>query len=145
MYDRILVPTDGTAGSTCAVENGLELAAKYGAAVHALYVVRTDSSMGHYDPVVERREAEGEAAVEAVEERATDYDVTVTKAFRYGTPHKEILDYVADHDVDLVVMGTHGRSGFDRLVNAGSVAERVLREASVPVMVAGEDACTLPE
>ena len=145
MYDRILVPTDGTAGSTCAVENGLELAAKYGAAVHALYVVETDSSMGHFDPFVERRESDGEEAVEAVEERAADYDVAVTKAFRYGTPHEQILDYVDDHDVDLVVMGTHGRSGFDRLVSAGSVAERVVREAGVPVMVAGRDACTLPE
>ena len=145
MYDRILVPTDGTAGSTCAVENGLELAAKYGATVHALYVVETDSSMGHLDPFVERREAEGEEAVEAVEERAAEYDVVVTKVFRYGTPHEQILDYVDDHDVDLVVMGTHARSGFDRLLDAGSVAERVVRGASVPVMVAGKDACTLPE
>ena len=144
MFTRILIPTDGTDGSVCAVENGLELASKHEAEVHALYVVDTDSSMGHYDHVVERHEARGEDAVHAVERRAKEYDVSVTKAFRYGRPHEEILDYAADHDVDLIIVGTHGRSGFERLVNAGSVAERVVRKADVPVMVAGRDACTLP-
>lgn len=144
MFTRILIPTDGTAGSACAVENGLGLAAKHGADVHALYVVDTSSSMGHYDAVVEPMEEEGEAAVEEVERRAREYDVSVTKAFRYGAPHEEILEYAADHDADLIVMGTHGRSGFERLVSAGSVAERVVRYADVPVVVAGRDACTLP-
>ena len=144
MFTRILIPTDGTTGSACAVENGLELAAKHGADVHALYVVETDSSMSHYDVVRERQEEAGEAAVEEVERRAREYDISVTKAFRYGVPHEEILDYAADHDADLVMMGTHGRSGFERLVSAGSVAERVVRNADVPVMVAGRNACTLP-
>jgi nucleotide-binding universal stress UspA family protein len=144
MFDRILIPTDGTPSSDCAVENGLELAAKHDASVHALYVVETDSSMGHYDPFVERRESDGEEAVEAIEARAAEYGVPVTKVFRYGKPHEEILDYAADHEIDLIMMGTHGRSGFDRLVSAGSVAERVVRKADVPVMVAGQDACTLP-
>lgn len=144
MFTRILIPTDGTDESACAVENGLELASKHGAEVHALYVVDTDSSMGHYDHVVERSEAKGEEAVETVDRRAREYDLTVTKAFRYGRPHEEILGYAADHGVDLIIMGTHGRSGFDRLVSAGSVAERVVRKAGVPVMVAGRDACTLP-
>lgn len=147
MFDRILVPTDGTPSSDCAVENGLELAAKHDAEVHALYVVETDSSMGHYDFKVEREEETGEQAVEAVERRAAESgrDLSVTKAFRYGSPSEEIVDYAADHDVDLVMMGTHGRSGFDRLLNAGSVAERVVRDADVPVMVAGPEACRLPE
>ncbi|PSQ47882.1 universal stress protein [Halobacteriales archaeon SW_6_65_15] len=147
MFDRILVPTDGTPSSDCAVENSLELAARHDAEIHALYVVETDSAMGHYDLAVEREEEQGEAAVEAVERRATEsgHDLTVTKAFRYGNPPEEILDYAADHDVDLIMMGTHGRSGFDRLLNAGSVAERVVREADVPVMVAGPEACRLPE
>lgn len=147
MFDRILVPTDGTSSSDCAVENGIELAAKHDAEIHALFVVETDSAMGHYDFAVEREEERGEAAVEAVERRAAESgsDLSVTKAFRYGNPSDEILDYATDHDVDLVMMGTHGRSGFERLVSAGSVAERVVRGANVPVMVAGRDACRLPE
>lgn len=147
MFDRILIPPDGTSGSDCAVENGLELAAKHDAEIYALYVVDTDSAMGHYDVAVERAEATGEEAVEAVEGRAAEsgYDMSVTKAFRYGNPHEEILDYAADHDVDLIMMGTHGRSGFERLLSAGSVADRVVREADVPVMVAGREACRLPE
>lgn len=145
MFERILIPTDGTPNSECAVENGLGLAAKHDAEVYALYVVETSSSMGHYDLAVERREAEGEEAVEAVERRGAEYGVPVTKAFRYGDPREEILDYADDHDVDLIMMGTRGRSGFGRLVSAGSVAERVVRKADVPVMVAGPKACRLPE
>ncbi|WP_435178343.1 universal stress protein [Halorussus sp. AFM4] len=145
MFDRILVPTDGTPASECAVRNGLELAAEHDAEVHALYVVETDSGMGHVDFNVERMEAEGEEAVEAVERRAAERGVPVVKAFRYGDPTEEILDYVADHDVDLVMMGTAGRTGLDRFVHAGSVAERVVRTATVPVMVAGPEACRLPD
>ncbi|NHN58752.1 MULTISPECIES: universal stress protein [Halorussus] len=145
MFDRILVPTDGTPASECAVTNGVELAAKHDAEVHALYVVETDSEMGHVDFNVERMESEGEAAVEAVERRASERGVPVVKALRYGDPTEEILDYVADHDVDLVMMGTAGRTGFERLVRAGSVAERVVRTATVPVMVAGREACRLPD
>lgn len=144
MFARVLIPTDGTPASACAIENGLELAADYGASVHTLYVVETGSSMGHIDLVVERQEAAGENAVEAVERRSRAYAVAVTKAFRYGVPHEQILDYAADHGVDLIVMGTNRRSGFKRFVKAGSVSERVVRDAEVPVMVAGRDACTLP-
>ncbi|WP_227377393.1 universal stress protein [Haladaptatus halobius] len=144
MFSRILVPTDGTPSSACAVENGLGIAAEYGATVHALYVVETSSSMGHVDFVVERHEKAGEDAVDAVERRAVAFSVAVVKAFRYGVPDEQILDYADDHDIDLIVMGTHGRSGLGRFVKAGSVAERVVRDADIPVMVAGRDACTLP-
>jgi nucleotide-binding universal stress UspA family protein len=51
----------------------------------------------------------------------------------HGTPHTAILDYAEEHGVDLVVMGTHGRRGFDRFL-LGSVTEKVVRTASVPVM-----------
>ncbi len=144
VFSRILIPTDGTPSSDCAVENGLGIAAEYGATAHALYVVETSSSMGHVDFVVERQEATGEDAVEAVERRAEAFGVAVVKAFRYGVPHEQILDYADDYDIDLVVMGTHGRSGLGRFVKAGSVAERVVRAADVPVMVARRDACRLP-
>ncbi len=55
-------------------------------------------------------------------------------AIEEGTPHERILEYVDDHDVDLIVMGTHGRRGLDRFL-LGSVTERVLRGASASVLV----------
>lgn len=140
MFEQILIPTDGTSAN-CAVETGLDLAARHDAAVHAFYVVETNSSMGQFDLVVERREAIGEEAVELVERRADDRGIAVRKAFRYGAPDEEILGYAADHDIDLIVMGTRGRSGFRRLLHAGSVAERVVRGARIPVVVVGTTSC----
>jgi nucleotide-binding universal stress UspA family protein len=141
MFTRILIPTNEPSGSTCAVGIGIEIATQYEATVHALYVVEKVSSIGHFDLVVERREEEGEAAVEAVEHRARKAGVSVQKAFRYRVPSDAILGYAADHDIDVIVMGTHGRSGLRRLLNAGHVAERVVREADVPVLVVESAAC----
>lgn len=141
MFTHILIPTNEPSGSTCAVDIGLEIATRYEAAVHALYVVEMVSSIDQFDFVVERRETEGEVAVEAVEDRARRAGVSVQKAFRYGVPSDAILSYAADHDIELIVMGTHGRSGLRRLLNAGSVAERVVQEAEVPVLVVGPAAC----
>ena len=53
---------------------------------------------------------------------------------RRGTPAEEILESVAAADIDLIVMGTHGRSGIDRIRHAGSTTERVIRGASIPVL-----------
>lgn len=142
LFSRVLIPTDGTPVSRGAVQRGVELAATHDAEVHALYVVETELSMGHVDFEVERQEETGETAVEAVAQRAQTVDVPTTRAFRYGRTHEEILDYASTHEIDIVVMGTHGRSGFARIKAAGSVAERVVRDAPVPVMVIGDDTCT---
>ena len=134
----VLVPTDGPDTSDGPVDAGLDIARRTGATVHALHVVETASSMSHFDLVVERREAAGEAAVEAVADRGADRDVTVRKAFRYGTPHEEIHGYAADHDVDLIVVGTREQSVVQRLFAPTSTLERVVRGTDVPVLVATE-------
>lgn len=142
LFNQILIPTDGESADS-AIETGLDIAMDHDAAVHALYVVDTTSSMSHFDLVVERREAAGERAVETVERRANERGIEVTKAFRYGVPHEAILDYATDYEIDLIVMGTHGRSGFQRLLQAGSVAERVIRDARIPVLVVGAANCQM--
>jgi len=136
MYDDILVPTDGSAGMESVVEHAQETARRHGAAIHALYVVDSGSVTGvpmeaSWNGIAETLEREGELAVAAVE-RLVDDDLAFERAIREGTPNREIVAYAADHDVDLIVMGTHGRGGLDRLL-LGSVAERVVRAASVPV------------
>lgn len=137
MFERILVPTDGSPVSADATDLAFRLAADYGADVHALYVLETDSPIGHYDQVVERWERQGERAVEAVAERGTERSIPVTKAFRSGEIHEEIVAYADDHAVDLIVIGTHGHTGFRRFVRAGSIAERVARITAVPVLIVG--------
>lgn len=138
MYNEILIATDGNRASISAVETGVEIAVRHKANVHALYVVKTDSSLGHFDPVVERRESTGERAVEFVEDYATLHDVNVTKAFRYGRPDEQIISYAGDHNLDLIVVGSSKRSGLSRILYPKSISERIIRDADVPVLVVGE-------
>jgi len=134
MYENVLIPTDGSDGAAPAVERGLELAETYGATVHALYVAQPIYTMEYGgERIVDALEEEGERATAAVAEKADERGLTVETEVRRGTPHSQILDYVDDHDVDLVVMGTHGRSGIDRYL-LGSVAEKVVRLSDVPVL-----------
>ena len=140
LYDRILVPTDGSAEGERAVAHALDLAAVHGAAVHALYVVDTASYAGmpmehSWEGVGDLLRDDATAAVAAVEELAADADadVDVETAVVEGSPSREIIRHAEEADCDLVVMGTHGRGGIDRLL-LGSVAEKVVRGSSVPVL-----------
>lgn len=136
LFERVLVVTDDDEAGRAAIDAGLDLAAAHGATLDALYVVDTTE---HWDVVVERRERDGEAIVEAVEARGTDAGVDVDKWFRYGTAHDEVLDFAAVHDVDLIVVGSARRTGLDRFVKPDTLPVRVQRGASAPVMVVGAD------
>jgi len=132
-YERILAPTDGSAPSNRGVDRAIELADRFGSTVHVLYVVDRGSRPGDWDIVVERQEARGEAALDDAGERADAAGVELEKHLRRGTPDEEILAFVEEADVELIVMGTHGRSGIDRIRHAGSTTERVIRGATIPV------------
>jgi len=139
MYDDILVPTDGSAGMQSAIDHATELASEHDATVHGLYVVDTASLTdlpmeASMDGVSQALRQEGETALEQLERRAGD--VPVRTDVVEGSPARDITSYAADNPCDLVVMGTHGRSGVDRLL-LGSVAERVVRSSPVPVLTVG--------
>ena len=138
-YDRILAPTDGSDPSTRGVDRAIELADRFGATVHALYVVDQSNRAGDWDVVVERQETAGEAALDDAAERGEAGGVEIERHLRRGVPAAEILAFVEGVDVDLIVMGTHGRSGIDRIRHAGSTTERVIRGASVPVFAVPPD------
>jgi nucleotide-binding universal stress UspA family protein len=146
LYDRILLPTDGSAGTERAIEHAGELARVHDATVHALYVIDATSFTGlpmetSWDGVRTVLESEGETALEQVIRCLPD-DVPVETETVEGTPSTEIVAQTRESDVDVVVMGTHGRGGIDRLL-LGSVAERVVRKSAVPVVtvrVSGTDA-----
>lgn len=138
LYDRILVPTDGSAEGERAVEHALELATVHDASVHALYVINTASYAGmpmetSWEGVDDLLRADAKAAVNAVEELAGGRDVDVSTAVVDGSPSREIIRYAEEEACDLIVMGTHGRGGIDRLL-LGSVAEKVVRGSEVPVL-----------
>ncbi|MDZ5809818.1 universal stress protein [Halorubrum sp. AD140] len=135
MFDRILFPTDGGDGTDATLDHVLDLAADHGATVHVLYVADTthDSVTRIGRDVVDVLEQEGEEAVEAVAERAADRGVETVTAVLQGGVAETISAYVDEKGVDLIAMPTRGRSGLDRLL-LGSTTERVVREATVPVL-----------
>ncbi|CQH58988.1 UspA domain protein [Halobacterium hubeiense] len=140
-YERILVPTDGSEETREAVEHAIDLAAEHDATVHALYVVNSASFSGlpmesSWESVAAMMNEEGAAALDDVEALADDRGVPVERALVDGNPSREIVRYA--EDCDLVVMGTHGRGGIDRLL-LGSVAEKVVRSSSVPVLTVRVD------
>jgi nucleotide-binding universal stress UspA family protein len=146
MYDTILVPTDGSDVAEIAVDHALDLAEKYDATLHTIYVVDTDAmdlSLGteQVERVKSGRFGEMEDLAEKANEatgrvasKAEEQGVSVVENIVGGRPHREITDYATENDVDLIVMGSHGRGGVRRML-LGSVAERVLRTARIPVLV----------
>jgi nucleotide-binding universal stress UspA family protein len=141
MYDRILVPTDGSRNAEAAARHGCRLAAEFGATVHVLSVVDTGAysdQLADLDEAVrERRTALEEQARDAVTTVETiidgTSDVPYESVIERGVPYETILNYVSENDIHLAVMGSHGRGGLDRLL-VGSVTERVVRLSDVPVM-----------
>lgn len=138
MYSTILVPIDESGGAEEAVSRAFELAQRFGAAVHVLYVVDTGTEptgLGDQqrDEVRQPAEKQGRQVTTRVHERATERGLEATRAVREGAPYRTILEYADEHGVDLITMGTHGRTGPDR-VRLGSTAERVIARADVPVL-----------
>lgn len=138
MYDRILLPTDGSIGMLNAITHCFHQARLNDAAVHALYVVDLRAYVmlpdEHQDRVKQVLIEEGTAALEHLEDR-TGEEIDIETEIREGVPHEEILEYAEENDIDLVVMGTHGRTGEKKRI-VGSVAEEVVRAAEMPVLTA---------
>ncbi|KAB1191104.1 MULTISPECIES: universal stress protein [Haloferax] len=138
-YEHVLIPTDGSESATRAAEHGLELAAETDATVHVLSVI-DDSALGpDVRSALSGSEYEQVAttAVETVASRAAELGVSrVVEHLEYGTPSDEISEIIDEYDIDAVVMGTTGKSGIDRIL-LGSVAEKTVRTAPVPVITVG--------
>ncbi|NKE35335.1 universal stress protein [Natronococcus sp. JC468] len=133
-FDQLLLPTDGSDGAAIATGWGIALATRLGSTVHAVYSVDTSRFFGSQEPgdLLEALERRGEEAVETVRERAAAAGVSVSGTLVTGPPTDAVLTYAADRDVDLIVMGTHGRTGIGQWF-LGSVTENVVREADVSV------------
>ena len=139
MFDTIVVATDGSDSVQRAVSVAVDVAARFDAEVHAVYVVDAGEVESSPDRVREDlRDAlddEGRGALDRVADAAHDRDgdLDVTIEVREGRPASEIDAYARSVDADLVAMGTRGRHGENRFL-IGSVAERVVRTCPVPVL-----------
>lgn len=141
-FDRILLPTDGSERAERAAGAVGHLAGADEAIVHVVTVVDVQSAAGPFDAggvtpeFVDRLESDGQAHVDSMVDRleGEDEELPVETAVRRGRPHEQLAEHATEHDVGVIVMGAHGRSGFRRGVY-GSVTERVLRSVDVPVLV----------
>ena len=138
-YGDVLIPTDGSDAATAAVEHGLAIAERYDGTVHVLSVVDLNSLAGSYDvgpgisAIIDAWSDDCERAVASVADVAEERGIDVVTEVVQGTPYRAITDYVDDAAIDLVTMGTHGRTGIERYL-VGSVTERVVRTSDVPVL-----------
>jgi nucleotide-binding universal stress UspA family protein len=140
---RILVPVDFSTQGSQALRYGCALARQAGADVYLLHVVQDFPSPGVDDRGMTARAAADfldeveEGAVEAlshVPSPTVSRGVTVFRRTIIGSPWEEIVAFAKSNDIDLICVGTHGRSGFKRMV-LGSVAEKVVQHADCDVLV----------
>ena len=138
MFETVVIATDGSASAERAVEVALDFADRFGATVHACYVLDTGEMAGPRDEIADDIEAALESAGEEAlsfvrEEGAESLDGEVVTAVREGDPAIELVDYAREHDADLIATGTRGRHGEHSFL-LGSVAESVVRESPIPVL-----------
>jgi nucleotide-binding universal stress UspA family protein len=133
MFDTIVLATDGSESVTRATVVALDLARRFEAEVHALYVVEEGDIAAAPDEIRDRLRAALEENGKEATENVREANITVTTAVREGRPADEIRAYAREHDADLIATGTRGRHGEYRFV-LGSVAEAVVRNSSVPVL-----------
>ena len=138
-YENILIPTDGSTSAINAARHGFALAAALDATVHLLSVV-DDTSLGpDVRSTVSGQERE-QATTEAFDNLVSQMEHDVANVVRHvepGAPIGGIIDCIESNDIHVVVMGTTGRSGTDRIL-LGSVAEKTVRSAPVPVITVRE-------
>jgi nucleotide-binding universal stress UspA family protein len=139
MEKRILVPVDGSEQSREACDFAMrEHPEAEFVLLHVINPTEAGYSAGASFPAASEEwyEHAKEDAQELLEElEAENEGATVTTDTVVGKPARAIVEYAAEHDIDRIVMGSHGRSGVTRIL-LGSVAENVVRNATVPVTVA---------
>ena len=139
MYDHILLPTDGSSNTTEALEHACAIAGAHDATVHGLYVVDRRHLMAASDDTTDEirgsLDEESERALDDARVRLEEEDIDVETVREEGIPHKTITTDADEADVDVVVMGTHGKTGRERVATLGSTTERVVKNADQPVLV----------
>jgi nucleotide-binding universal stress UspA family protein len=124
-----MFPTDGSEFAARSEDIVMELANKFGSTVVAVNII--DDKLIYPFEVLED---EGKAILKKVSERAENEDVTVEEVLIVGSPTHDMAKIVKKTQSDLVVIGTHGKTGLEKLI-LGSVAESALKTVKVPVLL----------
>lgn len=141
MYDSILVATDGDERSADVLEHALSIAADNDATLYGLYVVDRRVYSVAFDDGPSEKKAElrrvGETALADVEAAAEEAGVPAETEIREGDPERVVADYADEIDVDLIVVGSHGKSPKEKVQGLGSVSEATVKSTSRPILVVG--------
>ena len=138
MYKKILVPTDGSDFAKKAQSHALFLAKVSGAEIVALSVSENHfiNGISATDEVEQLNQILTERCKQDLEEfeDMNEDGIKISSVIKEGTPAKAILDVASEEDIDLIVIGSSGKSGFDRFI-LGSVSDKVVNAAKCPVLV----------
>ena len=152
MFDDILVPLDGSELSELALSMAQNLARSFEANVHLIHMVSREHELGAGRGIESVQAAElemdmarrltesqihrGRSYLEQIGSQFSDAGIEIATEFtvKSGEPAQNIIDYIKEHSISLVVMSTHGHGGVRRLL-VGSVTDRVIRSCEVPVLV----------
>ena len=152
MFSKILVPLDGSALSEKALAMAQNLASTSDTSIHLMQVIslrpELDARRGSGGEsitilemeqdaarqLIEIRTARGKKYLEGIAVQLQQAGIHVTTVMREGAADENIVEYAKEQDIDLIVMSTHGRSGFKRFF-IGSVTDRVIRTGETPVLV----------
>lgn len=139
---RILVPTDFSDTSAKAISYGVELCHKFGAELHLLHAFEETPILyveGAAAPVQSGDDVKAAATKALNDMKPENADsLDVMRSVTDGKPFVEIVRYAKGHNIDLIVIGTHGRGTVSHLL-IGSVAENVVRKAQCPVLVVRDE------
>lgn len=144
---KLLLPTDFSECANAALEFAADLAVRYEAEIELLHIIHDlslevpDFGMGlsfpaYLENLPEKRHEIAAVAMQSLEKLRVSHPTLDTNAkchVRFGQPFAEILSFAEDQSIDLIVLGTHGRTGLANVL-LGSVAERVIERAACPVL-----------
>jgi nucleotide-binding universal stress UspA family protein len=141
IYRKIMIATDGSEHVRRAVATAIEIAKLSEAKLYAVYVMANDEFSMPYPKNVELEKSfvdyfrtEGKEATAYVETSGRDENVEIKSVILEGSPAQEIVNFAEGNDIDLIVMGTHGKNAVERFL-LGSVAENVVRHSRKAVLV----------
>lgn len=134
MITSVVIATDGSASVDRAIAVATDIASRFEATIHAVYVLDEGEIASTPEAIrADLQDSLEEQGKEALNRVSDETDINVQTAVRTGQPAAEIIEYVQEVDADLVAIGTRGRHGEHRLM-IGSVAEALVRRCPIPVL-----------
>ncbi len=129
MFERIMIPSDGSEFAARSEDVALEIAKKFNSTLVAVHII--DDKLIYPFEVLED---EGLAILQKIREKAEKEEVSFEDVLIVGSPTHDMEKIVKKTEADLVVIGTHGKTGLEKLI-LGSVAESALKTVKVPVLL----------